>query len=215
MPVNRILSVSRTEIVVDGMLDEQMAQSIFMNITNGHPTISMQYGYSQQNNRTTIRFIPYRVYSVNMPPEVKVHVQTDISYERKIVIPGIVASYSNIIEKLWVPARKKAKRKDDNLKWVVVTPRIVKDEELKTVTTEISFFIEVYDERSHDPRGCKPESVKETLDRATDLIIEEIRKIILSDKGEVLEANYVMNDVSMAFAEALDTINQGDTPEES
>ena len=213
MPVNKILRVSRTEIVVDGMLDEQVAQNIFMNITDGHPTISMQYGYNQRNNRTTIRFIPYRVYSVNMPPEVKVHVKTDISYERKIVIPGIVASYSNIIEKLWVPARKNAKRTDDNLKWVVVTPRIVKDDELKTVTTEISFFIEVYDEKSHDPRGCRPEEVKETLDRATDLIIKEIRKIILSEKGEVLEANYVMNEVSMQFAEMLDAINMGDKPE--
>ena len=207
MPVNRILRVERTEIAVSGMLPEDVAQNIFMSITNDHPTVSMQYGYNRRADLTTIRFIPYRVYSVSTPPEVKARIDNDISYERKIVVPGIVASYDNIVEKLWVPARKRAKRDSDDLKWVVVTPRIVKDEELKTVTTEISFFIEVYDEKSHDPRGCLPENVEKTLDRATDLMIKELQKIIISDKGEILEANHLLNQISMQFAEELDCIS--------
>ncbi len=206
MPINRILRVERSEIVVEGMLPEDVAQNIFMSITNNHPTISLQYGYSQRLNQTAIHFLPYRVYSIDLPPEVKQHINSDTSFERKIVVPGIVTSYDNIVEKLWVPARKRAKRNSDDLKWVVVTPRIVKDDELKTVTTEISFFIEVYNENSHDPRGCKEANVRDTLDRATDLMVKELQKIIISDTSGTLEANHVLNEISMEFAEELERI---------
>ena len=213
MPINRILRVERSEIVVEGRLSEDVAQNIFMSITNNHPTIGMQYDYSQRLNQTTIHFLPYRVYSIDLPPEVKQHINSDISFERKIVVPGIVTSYDNIIEKLWVPARKRAKRNSDDLKWVVVTPRIVKDDELKTVTTEISFFIEVYNENSHDPRGCKESNVQDTLDRATDLMVKELQKIIISDQSGTLEANHILNEVSMEFAEELERIiSDGEQP---
>ncbi len=204
MPIKRIREVEDSKIVIEGLFSKDEAQIIFMDITNEHPTISMQYDYDQELDRTTIHFLPYRVYSIDMPPEVKKHVESDISFERKIVIPGIVASYDKIIEKLWVPARKRAKRNEDDLKWVVVTPRIVKDNELKTVTTEISFFIEVYNKNSHDPRGCKEENVQATLDRATGLMTEQLQEIVASDQSRILEANHVMDEVSMAFAESID-----------
>jgi hypothetical protein len=207
------LSVTNEEVVVDGMLDELMAQSIFMNVTGGHPSVSMQYGYNQTENRTTIHFIPYRVYAVDMTPEVKKHVKKDISFERKIVIPGNIGDSAMIANKYWMPARRRAKRNSDDLKWVVVTSRILKDAKHNTEITEISFYIEVYDERSHDPRGCKDCNVEATLNRATDLMIRELCKIILSEKGELHEANLVRNQISMEFVEALATALSGNTPE--
>ena len=207
MPVNktmRLLRVERTEICIEGLLPEDEAHNIFIDITNDHPTITMLYSYDEELNQTTVRFLPYRVYSIDMTPEVKKHVKSDESFERKIVVPGIVASYREIIDELWMPAKKRAKQNSDDLQWVVVTARIVKDDELKTVTTEISFYIEVYNGSPKEPRGCKKENIKATLDRATDLMTERLQRIIADDENGVLEANHVLNEISMRFAETVD-----------
>ena len=213
LPVNRILSVSNDEVVVRGMLEELKAQSIFMSVTDGHPSVSMQYEYDQNDDQTVIRFIPYRVYAVDMTPEVRKHVNKDISFERKIVIPGNLGDSGYIANTYWVPARKRAKKNSDDLKWVVITSRILKDEKRNLEITEISFYIEVYDEHSHEPRGCEYSKVKETLDRATNLIIKELQKVISSEKGKT-HAALVRDMIAMEFVEALSTALSGSTPEE-
>ena len=112
-----------------------------------------------------------------------------------------------------MPARKRAKKNSDDLKWVVITSRILKDEKRNLEITEISFYIEVYDEHSHEPRGCEYSKVKETLDRATNLIIKELQKVISSEKGKT-HAALVRDMIAMEFVEALSTALSGSTPEE-
>ena len=215
MPVNRIKSVERTKIVVSGELPRQHIQEIFNQIVGPAPAVGFRYNYNKETDETEIRFVPCRVYTVDLPPEIEERFGDGISRERKIVIPGIIMGRDNIneiVERCWVPARKRAKKANDNLKWVVVMPRIVKDDEYKTLRTEISFIIESQaakqdeksDKKPKEPRGCLPKDVPETLDRATELVVEELRKLVGEDASYAMEAAHILDEVSMDFSETIE-----------
>ena len=91
-------------------------------------------------------------------------------------------------------------------------PRIVKDDEYKTLRTEISFIIESQaakqdeksDKKPKEPRGCLPKDVPETLDRATELVVEELRKLVGEDASYAMEAAHILDEVSMDFSETIE-----------
>lgn len=209
MPVNRILSVAREKIVVSGDLPDEILQAAFVSAAGDSPVVSVNKSYSEENDQTTIEMLPYHIFSIYPPPEYK-RFSDGISRERRLVFPGILIDSEEIVntlvEDMWVPARKAAKRKkDDDLKWVVVTPRIVKDKATGKTTTEISFFIETKEKGSKAPRGCEPQNITETLDRAAKMILDVLLDIVNADSDRgFLEANRVLNDFSTIFPATLE-----------
>ena len=97
MPVNRIKSVERTKIVVSGELPRQHVQEIFNQIVGPAPAVGFRYNYNKETDETEIRFVPCRVYTVDLPPEIEERSGDGISRERKIVIPGIIMGRDNIV----------------------------------------------------------------------------------------------------------------------
>jgi len=209
LPINKILSVERTRITVSGKLTKKFVQDVFAAVAGSYPVTSVSSSYSQKNNLTTISIRPYYVFTIGLPPEVEKLYGDGISRQRRVVFPGVIIDsktiINHIVENCWVPVRKVAKHTSDDLRWVVVTPRIVRDDETGHATTEISFFIETYDPKSHDPRGCKPKNIKETLGRAVDVITREMCKIIAADNEDGnLEATHALNEFSATYAEELE-----------
>jgi hypothetical protein len=203
LPINKIVSASRTEIVVSGVLPERVAQSLLTKTAGSPPVVSMRY--TVNNDETRIRFLPCRIV-------------VNSGHQRKILIPGVVPGIDKFIEDSWVAERKRAKKANDDLKWVAVVPFVVRNDAGKPVAVELGFYIEseggkrkkkpvatdsAKEEKTpkEEPRGCKRNNVKKTLDRAVEFVIDALDELV---DRENLEITRILDEVSMRYAAALD-----------
>jgi len=195
--------------VVSGVLPERIAQSLLTKTAGSPPVVSMRY--TVNNDETRIRFLPCRIV-------------VNSGHQRKILIPGVVPGIDKFIEDSWVAERKRAKKANDDLKWVAVVPFVVRNDAGKPVAVELGFYIEseggkrkkkpvatdsAKEEKTpkgektpkEEPRGCKRNNVKKTLDRAVEFVIDALDELV---DRENLEITRILDEVSMRYAAALD-----------
>ena len=142
-----------------------------------------------------------------MPKDIRERYHVKCSCERKIIMPGILPKSFDLVENSWMPAKRDAKKNSSALRWVTMyPPRRFKDKEQSTFNTEIAFFIETYsyDPKTDEERGCKVENIPKVLRKASELMADELRKLVSSDDGDTMVAAKMLDDISMRFSEALE-----------
>ena len=199
----RVVSVKRTEIVLEGEYPERVAREQFEKIIGPNTCAKLFYEFSGQETR--LRFYPCRTYYVPEDESVSKRMKKKVPRcQIQLIIAGILPPKPDLLSDVWLPAKRTARDNNDDMKWVVMyAPKVIRDEDSGEQMTLAGFIIEC--ESPDEERGCPDDFVEETLVRAARVVAENIRTIVEERNDPQLKSMQVfLDDISASMAEEID-----------
>ena len=188
-----VFKVDRTSIVARGEIPKDLVTNLFDKVCQERMA-TMVYDYNPETDVTELRFYPCK--RVTVEATIKRAGQEVISREHKLVMTGVIPQFVDFVEEYWVPMRKRAKKANENLRWVVMYPprRVIYEDDNSPVGTEIGFSVDF---------RCDEDQVDATLIEACRAVGEKLRLIASNANPALMRSARLLDEISMYIAEQL------------
>ncbi len=208
----KIIFASRSLIELEGRISDDCFSELIENVKKNEKTITVRRKYDEKKGITEIKLYPCKTYIITADDlhddnrtytaldDIKDEQRFAKSCERKIILKGSIPKSLQFTATYWLPFRKKAKEEGSNLRYVVLYPhRVFEENEEQCSEADYTEICLIIDGR------CPEKERQDVLNRAAKYVCEKLRTITAEADPALMRSVHILDEISLDVVDFLNS----------